>query len=76
MGCVGYGIRKKNIVDSTVITLNKQGDNVYYDTDMCKQLHTSDYIDYFRACNIKIINDTRKGIELSLLATGKNVSKR
>ena len=45
-----------------LLHIDKQGDNVYYDTDSCKQLHTSNYIDYFKSYNIKIINDTRKAL--------------
>ena len=47
---------------TALLHVDKQGDNVYYDTDSCKQLHPSDYIDYFRSYNIKIINDTRKAL--------------
>lgn len=48
---------------TALLHIDKQGDNVYYDTDSCKQLHTSQYIDYFRLYNIKIINDTRKALK-------------
>lgn len=47
---------------TALLHIDKQGDNVYYDTDSCKQLHTSAYIDYFKSFNIKIINDTRKAL--------------
>lgn len=47
---------------TALLHIDKQGDNVYYDTDSCKQLHTSHYIDYFRSYNIQIINDTRKAL--------------
>lgn len=47
---------------TALLHIDKKGDNVYYDTDSCKQLHTSDYIDYFNSFNIKIINDTRKAL--------------
>ena len=47
---------------TALLHIDKQGDNVYYDTDSCKQLHTSKYIDYFRSFNIRIINDTRKAL--------------
>ena len=47
---------------AVLLHVDKQADNVYYDTDSCKQLHPEKYIDYFRSYNIKIINDTRKAL--------------
>lgn len=47
---------------TALLHIDKQGDNVYYDTDSCKQLNTAKYIDYFNSFNIKIINDTRKAL--------------
>lgn len=60
---------------SALLHIDKQGDNVYYDTDSCKQLHTSDYIDYFKSYNIKIINDTRKALNYHGLALEKMCPK-
>lgn len=48
---------------TALLHIDKQGDNVYYDTDSCKQLNTQCYIDYFNSYNIKIINDTRKALK-------------
>lgn len=48
---------------TALLHIDKNGDNVYYDTDSCKLLNTSDYIDYFNSFNIKIINDTRKALK-------------
>ena len=48
---------------TALLYIDKHGDNVYYDTDSCKQIHTSTYIDYFNSYNIKIINNTRKALK-------------
>ena len=48
---------------TALLHIDKQGDNVYYDTDSCKQLNTVKYIEYFNSYNIKIINDTRKALK-------------
>lgn len=48
---------------TALLHIDKHGDNVYYDTDSCKQLHTEKYIDYFNSYNIRIINDTRKALK-------------
>ena len=48
---------------TALLHIDKQGDNVYYDTDSCKQLNTQKYVDYFNSYNIRIINDTRKALK-------------
>lgn len=47
---------------TALLHIDKQGDNVYYDTDSCKQLNKKRYVDYFNSYNLKIICDTRKAL--------------
>ena len=48
---------------TALLYIDKQGDNVYYDTDSCKQLNKKKYVDYFNSFNLRIISDTRKALQ-------------
>lgn len=48
---------------TALLHIDRQGDNVYYDTDSCKQLNKKKYVDYFNSFNLRIISDTRKALQ-------------
>lgn len=56
---------------TALLHIDKNGDNVYYDTDSCKQLNKQKYVDYFNSFNLRIISDTRKALQYHQISLEK-----